>query len=175
MGTLSTAHWNDDDRDEWDAALREAFESSDRSGERVDRLVALVSDGIQAQRVWANIAWEESARIGLGVLLTGFIKRTRVLVSHNGSRHNKPRSAGVRRQDDEGGVYFTQAFWDVVTLDELRAKRHEYMAQIRAYNVNVATVDKLIALCEAGNSATPSAAAKALGTTVDEWLGRESA
>jgi hypothetical protein len=155
--------------------LLNSWSASDRSGERTERLLSGVRDGIQARRVWANIALEEAARIGLASFLKGFYKRDRAAISHDGEVLSKPRTIGAKRSDGDGNEYHTQSLFDYLTVDELRAKRREYLAQIHSYKGNLALADKLIALCEAAGCATPQLAASALGTSVDEWLGRDAA
>lgn len=164
--------WDQQARHEYEAARREAWESSDRQGERTDRFAEIIADAVQARRRWAMEVQAEAERVGYAANLKGWRKAQRtVAVSYKGEVITKPRTAGVRRSNDEGEQYATQTLFDLFTWDELAAKRKDYLQQVKTYSANVALIDRLLALRELAPSATnPGEAADALGTSLDEWL-----
>ncbi|ADG96523.1 hypothetical protein Srot_0030 [Segniliparus rotundus DSM 44985] len=166
----STAHWSQRDRDEHDALVYEAWESSKRQDERTDFYLNGLIDAEQAQRGWAVEVLAHYRRNGCANGLKNHMKRCRVPMSHDGRILSKPAVVGARRTDEDGTRYYEQALIYYVTLPELREKQKESIALSKTYDETTAMFGKLIALCEAGGANTPAEAAENLGVTVEGWL-----
>lgn len=169
---MNVKNWSPEEREEFEAACIEAWGSSVRQGERTEAFIDALRDARQAQRFWASDVLEEALRTGASSILKNWSKRQRIVITFEGEVVSRPRMIGRRRDDGEGRGYTEQALLDSFTLDELRSKRTEYLAQIKAYRQNIAVIDQLIALCEATGCDTPADAARALGVSVDDWIGR---
>lgn len=164
--------WDREAREEFDAARREAWQYSDRQSERNDRYIEILRDGVQAQRRWAKEALAEAQRTGGAAQLKTWHRQQRtVAVAFDGEVITKSRTVGVRRRDEDGESYDTQTLFDFTTWEELDQKRAEILRVVRAYNSTVAMIDRLLALHDVIPAATnPAEAAKAMGTSLDEWL-----
>lgn len=167
--------WSPEERDEFEAACAEAWRSSHRQGERTETFIEVLQDARQAHRFWAGDVLDEALRTGASSILKNWSKRQRIVISFEGEVVARPRMVGRRRDDGEGHGYTEQALLDSFTLDDLRAKRKEYLTQITAYRQNIALIDELIALCEATGCNTPAEAAAALGVSIDDWIGHKAA
>lgn len=160
-----------DERGELHRLFVEAWASSTSQAGRNAYLTKGVRDAVQAHRPWAVAASEQAITNGLADMLKRWAKRERMSVkTRTGKRFDTPRVAGALETDSEGGEHWTQLELDGMTVEQLRDKRKRDLSQIRSYRNSVATVDKLIALCEAAEESTPRAAARKLGTTVENWL-----
>lgn len=166
--------WPRTDREEYLAIVNAAWTCSDKQVERLDKFIALIADAEQAQRPWVSIVRTESERIGMGSLLKAQPKiRSVIPISHNGKLLRKPSMIGAKRRTAEGEQFFSQTLFDYMTVDELREKRAEYLREQVAYGENVAIIDRLLDLIRLVEGAsTPAEAAKALGTSVAEWLAK---
>lgn len=169
---MTDKHWSADERAEYEALMSRVLAATETTRERVDLMEDLVTDAIQAHRFWASDVERESRRAGYAARIKRHEKeRETVLVSYEGRLLSKPRVIGTTRRID-GHPVAVQGLIEVMTWDELEAKRADYLVQIRAYDVNIATIDRLLALRDlAPGAATPEEAATSIGTTVDEWLG----
>lgn len=173
---MNTASWSPEERAEWEDLLEQVTQEAESTGDAVDMLKQLVRDAVQAQRFWANDVEDAALRTGLRSLVNAYKKRQRVLVSYQGELLNKARAIGVKHVAEDGSTWHAQPLIDVMTWDQLREKRREYLTQIRAYTSNVAEMDQLLALQEiCPGAATPQEACEQLGTTVDEYLKRGEA
>lgn len=174
---IRDAHWDEIEREEFDAARRDAWAWSERQGERNTRFVELLLDGEQAHRRWAVAALAEAQRVGAASQLKSWHKQQRtVAVSHDGAIITKSRTIGIKRADGDGDSYDTQMLFDFTTWEELDAKRASLLQVVRSYNDTIAMIDRLLALhLLAPDALTPADAASTLGTTLDEWLGVEAA
>lgn len=158
-------------RREYEAVLNEVLAEADGTGERARLMRLKISDAIQAHRDWASLVQRNAEIDGYAAAIKVHLKRTRVVVAIEGRVISKPRTIGTRRQDESGKVVDLQLPFEVLTFDQIRRKRSEYLTQIRAYTDNLAVVDRLLALAEmAPGSNTPAEAAALLGVTVDDYL-----
>lgn len=173
---MNTSSWSPEERAEWDDLLEQVTQETESTGDAVDMLKGLVRDAVQAQRFWANDIEDAALRTGLRSLINAYKKRHRVFVSYRGELLNKARAIGVKHVAEDGSTWHAQPLIDVMTWDQIREKRRAYLAQLRAYTSNVAEMDQLLALQEmCPGAVTPQEACEQLGTTVDEYLGREVA
>lgn len=164
-------HWTEDDRDEYDALLVEAS-AAGTVRDQVDALRAGVRDAVQAQRVWAYEVEDEAMRAGLAAILKRWQKARRRMRAKRGDRVvDRPGVVGIRRAAVNGAEAAIQLELDLLTREELNAKRAEYLTQLRAYGDNLAVVDALRSLLDAApEAANAREAAASLGTTVEAWL-----
>lgn len=170
---MNQAAWSPAEREEYDSIVREVIETVDSTEARIDLYEQAVADAVQARRFWASDVDRDARRTGYREQIKSWLKRNRVIVNIGAREVSKPRVIGVKRTDDEGQQYDAQALLDVMTFDELRAKRREWLRQVHAYNDNVALADRLLALQElAPTATTPQDACRLLGTSLDEYLGQ---
>jgi len=168
--------WGSEERAEYDALVKESWASHKSTFKRVEHFKRGLLDAVQARRLWATEVSEDAHNRGLSNILKGEQKRQRAtVVMADGRQVEKPQVIGIRRLSADGSTYTEQTLFDFVSVDELEQKRREYLSNITAYSDNVAVLDKLLALCEAGRSDVPATAAANLRTTVEAWLGRKSA
>jgi len=172
---VSDKGWSEEERAEYEVLMARVLAESEAMVERVDLMDQLVQDAVQAHRFWASEVEQESRRAGYAARIKRYEKeRHTALVSYQGTLLTKPRVIGTTRRV-EGRAVAVQTLFDAMTWDELAAKRADYLVQIRAYDANVATIDRLLALRDlAPDAMTPEQAATAIGTTVDTWLGQEA-
>lgn len=169
--TRYKAHWDDDSHAEYNLLLQESWDAGRSTSDRTDRFMKGLLDAEQAHRPWAVEVLAQCARAGAqSMLKRDWKSNNSVLVSHDGKVVSKPRVIGINVKSAEGKMFAQQTFFDVMTVQQLHEKRSEYLTQIRAYDSNMATIDKLLALCEAGQADSPEEAARNLGTTVETWL-----
>lgn len=168
--------WSPEERDEYDEMLRKIVTSTADSGDRVDLMEARMADAVQAHRFWANDAERSACRVGYSAQIRSYIKRNRLMFSHEGSVIFRPRVIGTRGINELGEKFHAQALIETLTFDELRQKRLDYLRQIRAYDENLALVDRMLALadmCPEANS--PIEALELLNLTVEDYLGEVAA
>lgn len=174
---MNTRAWTEEDRDEYDAMCAEAWESSSNIRDQVAAFLAKLADARQAHRDWAYRVEDEVLRAGARERLKEWSKtRSRVLVAYSDGAAAKPRVIGTTRTDAAGNRVHQQVLFETMTWQELAEKRVEYLKQIKAYGQNVGLIDRLLALHDlAPESATPAAAARLLGTTIEDWLAEDAA
>ena len=164
-----------DARREYETLLNEVLVQAEGTGERARLMQQKIDDAVQAQREWASLVKRNAEIDGYAAAIKVHLKRTRVVVNINDREVSKPRTIGTKRTDDAGKVIDLQLPFEVLTFDQIRDKRKEYLAQARAYSDNVAMTDRLLALEEmAPGHATPAEAARALGISLDDYLARAS-
>jgi hypothetical protein len=169
-------NWSPEERDEYDAMLAEIVTSATDSGERADLMEAKMRDAIQAQRFWANDAEYHACRVGYLAQIKSYLKRNRLLFSYEGLLISRPRVVGTKSVSESGETVHIQALIETLTFDELRQKRLEYLRQIRAYDENLALVDRLLALADmCPEASSPIDALKMLDLTVEDYLGEAAA
>jgi hypothetical protein len=166
MKILST-----EERVAFEALMDEACAEQTSTRLRVAAFLHKLADAIQAHERWAEVVSDECAARGAASLIKAHLKaKSRVLVAYNGTLVAKPTIVGVRRHGPVG-EFVQQELIYVLTWDELRQKKKEYLTAVGAYNANAAMVDLLLALHDlAPDAATPVEAATHLGTTVEAWL-----
>lgn len=169
---MNVSAWSPEERDEYEALLFEVISEARQSGERVRLMEAKMADATQAHRAWVQDANRDALRTGYASQIKSYLKRNRVALSHDGLILSRPRVIGTPKVTGEGKTFYEQALIELKTFDELRAKRSDYLAQIRAYDANVALIDKLLALADlAPGAGTPAEAALLLDIDIDEYLG----
>lgn len=168
--------WGSEERAEYEALVRESWASNKATFQRVEHFKRGLMDAVQARRPWSAEVMDDANDRGLSNILKGEQKRNRATVAMaDGRLVEKPQVIGIRRLSADGSAYTEQTLFDFVSADELEQKRREYLSNITAYSDNIAVLDKLLALCEAGGSDTPATAAANLRTTVEAWLGTKAA
>lgn len=168
--------WSPEERAEYDAMLCEIVDATTDSGKRADLMEARMNDAIQAQRFWANDAEYHARRVGYLAQIKSFLKRNRLMFSHDGGLVARPRVIGTRSVNELGETVHVQALIETLTFDELRQKRLDYLRQIRAYDENLALVDRMLALADmCPEAASPIEALVLLGLTVEDYLGEAAA
>jgi len=168
--------WGTEERAEYEALVRESWASHRSTFQRVEFFKHGLLDAIQAHRPWASEVSDDAQNRGLSNILKGEQKRARAtVVMADGRQVEKPQVIGIRRLAADGTAYTEQTLFDFVSIEEIEQKRREYLTNITAYSDNVAVLDKLLALCEAGHSNVPATAAANLRTTVAAWLGQQAA
>lgn len=171
--------WSDDERAEFDALVDEAL-GRPAMADRVDVFLAgLDAAGEQARRYWAADCLNDMRRRGAEKILKHEqeVRRPRVPVADNGSVLGRaPREFGRTVRDVDGKVSHQRELFDFLTWDELRDRRDQFAKNARALQVDMFTVDKLLALEQrADAAATPDEACRILGTTVEAYLADEVA
>jgi hypothetical protein len=159
-------------RREYEQLMAEVVSEAEGTGDRARLMADKIHDAIQAQRSWAAGVQFAAEIDGYAAAVKAYLKRTRVVVIVDQDREiSKPRTIGVKRRDKDGTVVDLQLPMEVLTFDQLREKRREYIRQLKAYTDNVAVADRLLALEEmAPGSSTPTEAAAQLGVTLDDYL-----
>ena len=162
-------------RREYEQMMAEVLAEAEGTGDRARLLANKVHDAIQAHRSWAQQVQWDAQVTGYAAAVKTYLKRTRVVVNIHDREVSKPRTIGTKRRDEDGNVVDLQLPLEVLTFDQIREKRREYVRQVKAYTDNLAVADRLLALEEmAPGSATPAEAAKTLGTTLDDYLAAAS-
>ena len=163
--------WSPEERAEHDEALNEAWDSSLVSGERSNRFVEIIEDGVQAHRTWARDVQRRLMHDGAGNALTAHYKRLQsVMVASGATVFAKPRIVGVVRATVSGVKYNTQTLFDLLTVGELREKLAESLKIEKTWSDTAYTYERLVTFCEMYNANTPEEAAQNSGLTVEDWL-----
>lgn len=162
-------------RREYEALMNEVLNEAEGTGDRARLMANKIADAIQAHRSWAlTVQWDAQVT-GYAAAVKTYLKRTRVVVNIEDREVAKPRTIGVKRRDDEGNVVDLQLPLEVLTFDQVREKRAEYLRQQKAYTDNVAVADRLLALEDlAPGCKTPADAVAELGLTLEEYLAAAS-
>lgn len=165
--------WSDDDRTEFDMLVDKALAIPSVAVRRSVFLDGLET-ALEARKLWARDVFTDYQTWGTDRLLKAEQekRRPRVPVSYRGRVIGKmPRTTGVRRRDGNGFLEHQRALIEYQTWDELRARRSEYAAQVRALEVDIAGIDRLLELEDlVPGASTPAEACEIRGTTVEEWL-----
>lgn len=140
--------WAPEERVEYDQMLQDVIEQAEGTGRRVDLLERLLNDALQAHRFWARDVERHALRTGLRAQIKQHLDRRKVVRPARDVLVEKPRVVGIQRRTEAGQVYFAQVAYDVMTFDELRAKRGEVLRQLRAYSDTIALIDRLLALAD---------------------------
>lgn len=162
-----------DERREYEALLTAVLAEAEGTGERVAHMDALIEDAVQAQRQWATQVEESCRRVGYSNEIKDYLKRTRVVIAIDTRKVSKPRTIGAKATTPGGKVIDLQLDFEVMTFDQLRDKRREYLKQITAYKDLLAFANRLLDLADAApGTDTPQDAAQALGLDLEEYLAR---
>lgn len=162
---------NPAERREYEALLTAVLTEADSTGERVALMDRLIDDAVQAQRPWATKVEESSRRIGYASEIKSYLKRTRVVVAIRDREVSKPRTIGAKVTNNDGKVVDLQLPFEVLTFDQIRDKRREYLKSIAAFKDNLSMLGRLLDLADAApGTNTPAEAAVALGIDLDSYL-----
>lgn len=174
---MSRQSWSPEEKDEYEALCREAWESSESTKARTDEFLRLLHDAEQARRLFAIDTLRDIEAIGAASLLKRWNKSSnRVAVAYDGRVLSKPRTVGTTRADDSGNRYAVQALFDYMSFDEIEAKVSEYLRQVSAYRENIYLGTRLLELRDqAPGALTPAEACARLGTTVEAYLAADAA
>lgn len=164
-------------REEYDALMAEVVSEADSTGERAALMDAKVADAIQAHRQWAMESEQAAKLDGYSRQIKDYLKRTRVVVALTEKRSiTKPATVGTKQMTSAGKWVDVQLPLEVLTFDQLRQKRGEYLRQRKSYDDNIAVADRLLALEEMSPGAvTPADACAAIGTSLEDYLGEAQA
>lgn len=171
---LNKRAWGEEERQEFDDLVAESMVAK-RSDERTRRFVAGVLDAVQAHRPWAREVESHMLYQGASTVLKAEEKKrpdATIPVSFDGVILDKPRSLGVRRTSESGQTWVERTLFDYMTIEELEAKRKEFLANAKAYTDDAEVMDRLIAMCEVAGARTPSEASRTLGVPIEKWISR---
>lgn len=171
------ATWSDDDNAEYDEAMTAAWAERGISPEqRQDIFLDAIESGIQAHRVWARDIERTALHRGAWSLLRSW-RRARprpIEMNWKGQIHLRTPMIGVKRRSGDGEVFDQQVLVHFATFGELRTKLTALLVSVKAYELDIHMIVRLLALEEqvedADDSWTPAQACKALGTTLEEYL-----
>lgn len=170
--------WSQQDRDEYETACSEAWDSAESTRERSQHFLGVTEGAAQAQRPWASSLLDDFMETGAAAELKRWRKRTQrvVAVAFDGRLLNRPRVVGVVRLAEDGARVSDQMLYDFLTWEQIEEVRTGHLRQISAYRDNVYIESLLLELRDlAPGTATPDEAARSLGTTVDAWLDARTA
>jgi len=157
---------------ELDELAQHVYNTKEKSGDRSEEFLRLLRMERDSGTDWARRVLLDCEQRGAAYILKAVMKEGRtVAVSHDGRLITKTAYLGVKRYDGEGKAYHTQALFQMMSRDELLAKRNVALTGKRAYDVILSQLDGCLALLDAvPGAATPQDAAEKLGTTVEQWL-----
>lgn len=170
---MNQSGWSPDERVEYDALLAEVCRTADATEDRINIYEAKIADAVQAQRFWAGDVDRDARRTGYREQIKGWLKRTRVVVNLGERNVSKASVVGVKRVRD-GHVYDAQVMFEVMTWQEINAKRIDSLRQVATYSDSVAMYDRLLALRDLaegkGSARTPAEACDLLGIALTDYL-----
>jgi hypothetical protein len=165
--------WSEADRDEYREMCHLAHSMVESQTDRIDRYIDGLDGALATNRMWARDVERELIRVGAIKEMSFYAKsiRPRVAVSFEGERLTKARVVGGQYTDAEGRKYSAQTLFDYLTFEQIRDKAHEYIANIRAHQANLALATRLLLLAdEVPEALTPHDALATLGVSMQEWL-----
>lgn len=175
---LDRRTWPPEDHDDYEVACADAWDCSGSTVGRGQRFSALVRTAADAGALWARDLLKTWVQRGAEGEVKNWKRRTTptYAVAYNGRLVNRYAVGGVKRRTEDGEQFHAQTLFELMTWDQLENKIREYVAQISAYKADIALIAVLLKLRDAApETATPHEAAKALGTTVREWIGQQGA
>ena len=162
--------WSDTERAEFEAVVLESIAVDGSNSKRAEAFAAKVADAIQAHRPWARDVEKDALSRGFKNVFRAEARKGTVTVMLKGTSVEKPAQVSVRKQSEDGVTYEQLAFFETLTRQQVADKRTEYLKQRRAYDSNIATMDKLAALMDAAQADDIETACAIIGVTVEEWL-----
>lgn len=171
-----------EERAEYDALLYEAgYDETDRrrpSGEIGERMHQLLTDALQAGRVWAGYVIDDDARRGHLARFKRWDKANHVMNVNDGTVI-VPRAAvmGIRRRDVEtGAIVHQQALFSEMTWDDLIGVLESAQGRIASDRITVGVCKKLLALkLRSPESVGPAEACELLGIDMQGYLVEDEA
>lgn len=169
--------WSEDERAEYEAAMRDSWADGVDSATRTDAIERIITDAVQAHRPWARDLERQATRDGLYDHLKKWEKKQRTVpVVRDELVVERSTTVGVQRRDEDGVRRWTQEPLLTLTRAEVADRKVAALRQARAYTHDAAEMDRLLALFDlAPDAQTVEEALDAVGTTLGEWLGREQA
>lgn len=155
-----------------DATLAHDVSNSERAEMFADEIERAAD---QAHRPWAQEVQAEAKRRGYKSIHRAEIRKGEVLVRIDGLDVEKPAMVSVPKTDEGGAAFQQLAFYQVLTREQIAYKRREYIKARKAYDSNIALMDKLTAMLDAAEADDLETAAAILGVSVESWLGRDAA
>jgi hypothetical protein len=178
---VKTKFLSPEERPERDALMREAgidphTGKAYPTWEIKENMRRLLEDASQAGRYWAQCMIADALLIGFGRQWSAWRKeQNRVSANVNGKKVRAAGSQGIRQRSDDGGVTYQQMTFEEMLWPELYQFRDSEIIRRGSADINISIADKLIEMhALAPDSASPAEAAAAIGTTVGEWLLKET-
>lgn len=168
--------WPADQKDEYDRICQEAWDAGDSTRDRTEAFIDKIRDAEQAHRMFARDILREALFRGMSAILKRWHKSRRtVAISYEGDilTHDKllSRVVGIRNDTGQGGWYYTQTLFELLTFEQVAEKLREFQTQQFAYTINVHVYERILALKALVPSAnTPAEACQHLGITIDQYL-----
>jgi hypothetical protein len=164
------AHWGEAEVEEYDSIIEATLRNDVSTSERAETFAYEIESAIQAHRPWAREVEQDAKRRGYLSIYKQEVRKGTVLVQVGGEDIEKPAMVSVQRVGDNGVTFQQLAFYEVMTREQIAFKRTEYIKARRAYDSNVAVMDKLTAMLDAAEADDLATAAASLGLSVEEWL-----
>lgn len=158
---------------EYRELMHGACDASRENSRRKEVLLDRLNDALQAHRDWARDMEDEIRLRGALSLITSFARAERTVLVAMSDRRSllKSKDIGIKLVDDSGQIYEQRAFFEELTWEQIEDKRAAYLKGRRAYDDNVAIMDRLAALrLMAVGTSTVGEACDRLGISVDEYL-----
>lgn len=164
----------EDEREDYLSLVDEACGDDPRPNttEAAPRLRDLLLAAEQAGRPWASLVLDDAQLAGLVTQCRDRLqRRERAIVAFDGEMISKPARRSVRARRDTGETFSQQTLFRDATRQEISEMLEREQRQVRASQVTITLLRKLLELLDAVAGAnTPGDAAKKLGVSVEEWL-----
>jgi len=150
--------------------MHDICNASTDTGRRRNALVDALPGLTQSQRYWSRDLERHILHLGALEVVREFVRseRTRPVMGGDGT---KSGVLSFKAKSPTGETWNQLTIFELATFEQIAAKRREFLKAVRAYNENVAFLDKLLALHEmVPGAANPLEACEALGMTVDDYL-----
>lgn len=171
---MSQHYLTPDERDEYNAMLADAAESSKFPKQRAEWLLHLLC---RHGSEWASEMLRDLQIAGAQKELNSYERRTqRIAVAYNGRTVSKPRKAGAPRRKSDGSYENQRTLIDFYTWDQLERKAQECVAFGVSNAENLHKFQRLLRLRDlVPTAANPYEACAELGITVEAWLSESAA
>lgn len=169
------AHWGEAEAAEYDSIIEATLRRDVSTSERAGEFEREVESAVQAHRPWAREVEQDAKRRGFLSIYKQEVRKGTVLVEVDGRDVEKPAMISVQRVGDNGVTFQQLAFYEVMTREQIAFKRTEYIKARRAYDSNVAVMDKLTAMLDTAETDDLATAAAILGLSVEDWLAGSAA
>lgn len=175
--SINRKGWDAEERAEYDRMLADVVAATSETSERLDLFEQLLTDAVQAQRLWAADVERSCVRAGLAKEIKNYQDRTnRAMVAYNGAVLNLPKVQGTVSRSTTGEAYHQRELIELWSWQQILDKRAESLRSIRHYDSKIAHYDRLLALREmCPDASSPADAARLLGLNLDDYLGLEKA
>ena len=167
--------WSDDAHAEFDALVDEVLSVDVSNADRGRIFADRVAGAVQAHRYWARDIERAAKATGFQNLWRAATRRGTVKVLLNGREVEKPAQISVKRENSRGQRFQQLAFFDQLSLVQVKEKRIEQRVMRASYDDNIATLDKVeMFIVSAGVTSVPEAE-DIHGMKLDTWLARKVA